>query len=200
MELWKIGGSDLAPKLNVVSSPNDWTKRVAQGAKNAQNAALTPAKEMQLEFWSEFREYVEIHGASFKPTKPQPQHWMTVAIGRSGFRLNAIVSLWDSESESYDNQELRAELELHDDNAKIYFSQLQAMKEQIEEELGGMLNWYNPEDKKVCRVFLRDTVDLNNRDHWPDYHKWLKEKLDALRRVFGTRVRQLDADAASDSD
>lgn len=93
VELWRIGDSAVAPKFNAVSSPNDWTKSVAQGAKNAQNAALTPAKEMQIEFWTAFREYVETHRASFKPTKPLLQHWMNIAIGRSGFKLNAIASL-----------------------------------------------------------------------------------------------------------
>jgi len=195
VELWRIGESAIAPKFNVVSSPNDWTKRVAQGAKNAQSAALTPAKEMQIEFWSAFREYVETQGATFKPTKPLPQHWMNIAIGRSGFKLNAIVSLFDSESESYDKHELRAELELTDNNAKVYYAQLLAMQEQIEGQLGEPLTWYNPENKKTCRMYVRTTVDLHDREKWPEYHEWLRTKLDTLRKVFRPVVKDLDADA-----
>ncbi len=194
VELWRIGNSPIAPKFNVVSSPNDWSQQVAQGAKNAESAALTPAKELQVEFWSRFREYVEAHGATFKPTKPLPQHWMNIAIGRVGFKLTAIASLYDSMAESFDQHEIRAQLELNDHNAKSYYSQLYALKDTVEEKLGEPLTWYNPQDKMACRIFLRTTADLQNRTLWPNYHEWLKVKLDALRHVFAPIVKVLVAD------
>ncbi len=195
VELWQIGESPIAPKFNVVSSPNDWTKRVAQGARNVQSAAVTPAKEMQVEFWTAFREQVETRGANFKPTKPLPQHWMNIAIGRSGVKLSAIASQYDSQSGSFDKNEIRVELDLHDDNAKSFFAQLELMKEQIEQELGEPLIWYNPENKKSCRIYVRTSADLDDRVQWPTYHEWLRTKLDAFQRVFRKRVKELDADA-----
>jgi hypothetical protein len=198
VELWRIGQSPVAPKFNIVSSPNDWTTRVAQGAKDVQS--LTPAKKRQLEFWSAFREHVLTHGASFKPTKPLPQHWMNISIGRSGFKLNAIASLFDSESESYDQHELRAELELTDDNAKAYYALLLPMKAQIEQELGESLTWYNPENKRLCRMYLRTTADLEDREQWPKYHEWLTSKLTALRKAFAHRVKALSVDDGDHQD
>ncbi len=102
VELWRIGDSPVAPKFNIVSSPNEWTKGPPLPPET------TPAKQLQLEFWTAFRNYVEEHGASFRTTKPLPQNWMNISIGRSGIHLNAIASLWDSVSESYDKHEIRA--------------------------------------------------------------------------------------------
>jgi len=187
IELWRIGGSPAAPKFNVVSSPNDWTK----GGAGPKKPTTSPAKALQLEFWSAFRDYVQTQGATFKPTKPLPQHWMNISIGRSGFKLTAIASLWDSQSQSFDSHELRAELELYSEDAKAHYAELLAMKDQVEGELGESLIWYNPENKRVCRIYLRTTADLHDRDKWPQYHEWLRSKLDALRRVFAQRVKAL---------
>jgi hypothetical protein len=191
IELWRIGTSPVAPKFNIVSKPNDWTSSVSGVVANVE---LGDAKKLQLAFWSCFREYVETHGATFKPTKPLPQHWMAISIGRSGFKLTAIASFWDSELESGDKHEVRAEVEIFDNNAKVYYAQLLAMKEQIESELGESLTWYNPENKRVCRMYFRKTVDLYARDRWLEYAEWLKVKIESLKKVFAWRIKELDAE------
>ena len=40
IELWKIGDSPMAPKFNVVSSPNDWSAAVQEQAAAAQSGTL----------------------------------------------------------------------------------------------------------------------------------------------------------------
>ena len=110
VELWQIGSSEVAPKFNVVSKPNDWSKTVAAGASQIKNTELTDSKILQRDFWAAFSDYVKEQGSNIKTTKPLPHHWMTIAIGRSGIRLNAIASLWDSVAESYSGHELRVEL------------------------------------------------------------------------------------------
>ncbi len=193
VELWQIADSPIAPKFNIVSSPNDWTKQATQVTTAGGGLALSPRKKLQLEFWLAFREYVHTNGAAFKPTKAQPQHWMNFSIGRAGFQLDAIASMWDSETESYETHELRAELQMTDAHSKTYYAQLLAMRPQLENELGEPLQWYNPDDKRVCRLYLRTSADFNDRDRWSEYHAWLKTKLDAMYRVFAPVVKRLDA-------
>src|SRR5262245_9217077 len=48
VELWRIGVSAPAPKFNIVSKPNDWTKQVSRGV-SAISGELTPARQLQLE-------------------------------------------------------------------------------------------------------------------------------------------------------
>ncbi len=192
-ELWRIGTSPLAPKFNVVCKPNDWSKTVAAGATQVERESLTDNRRLQLEFWTAFRSYVEEHSSRLKPTKPLPQNWMNFALGRSGFKLAAVVSFWDSATDSGDNHELRAEAVIETLESKTHFTRLEAQRSEIEAEMGEPLTWHNPTNKRVCRIYVRQTAVLTDRDLWPEYHAWLIGKLEALHQTFAQRVRQLDA-------
>ena len=48
MELWKIGDSPIAPKFNVVSKPNDWTRDVTKGASRVESGELNDGQRMRL--------------------------------------------------------------------------------------------------------------------------------------------------------
>lgn len=193
IELWRIGGSPVAPKFNVVCKPNDWSKTVAAGAAQVAEGSLTEAKRLQLDFWVAFRSYVEEHGTRIKATKPFPQHWMNIALGRSGFKLSGVASLYDSEAETFGGHELRAEAVIETVQSKAHFALLEAQKGQIEAEVGEPLTWHNPPNKRMCRIYLRKKAVLTDRSQWPDYHAWLLQKLEALHKTFAPRVRQLDA-------
>lgn len=186
IELWRIGDSTVAPKFNVVCQPNDWLK---SGPKA--QVGLSPARVTQLEFWTAFREFVGARDSTIRPTQARPQNWMPISIGRTGFRLYAVASTWNSEEGSYDSHELRAEFLMDGDNADLQFLTLQTEQQAIEREMGEQLAWHRPEDKHARKVFLRRNADLNSRTEWPAYHQWLLEKLERLRSVFAPRLREL---------
>ena len=192
IELWRIGTSPIAPKFNVVCKPNDWSKTVTEGAARVESEALTESQALQLQFWTAFREYVLTQGSRIKPTKASPQHYMNMAVGRSGFYLVAIASFSDSETESYASNEIRAELAITGTHAKTYFAALEAEKEAITTELGYILIWHNPDNALACRVYVRKSVNLRDQQTWLDQHHWLLEKLEDLHRVFAPRVRVLN--------
>lgn len=72
-EVWRIGDSLPAPKFNIVSKPNDWSREVMGSADRLLRQDLTPAKQLQIEFWTAFRAFVEEGEHRFRPTKPGPQ-------------------------------------------------------------------------------------------------------------------------------
>ena len=191
VELWRIGDSAVAPKFNIISKPNDWSRSVATGATQVERGGLTDAKQLQLSFWSGFRRYVEDCGASFRTTKALPQNWMNVAIGRTGFRLCAVASMWDSEAGNYDSHELRAEFVAEGAESASQFRALLGQKEHVEEELGYELTWHSQEGVRMRRAYRRRSVDLRNEDAWPDYFEWLCKHLEDLGRVFKARVMEL---------
>lgn len=123
--------------------------------------------------------------------KPYPQHWMNHSIGRTGIHLASIASLWDSETGTK-NPEIRVELVLDGKDAKQHFAALLANRCQIEKDMGFPLVWHNPEDKNMCRIYVRQNADFLNPDRWPEQHQWLKEKLETFHRVFGPLVRNLE--------
>src|SRR5215207_4150622 len=79
IELWRIGDSLTAPKFNVVCKPNDWSRIIRTRAE------LTGSKALQVAFWTEFRNFVAGQKTPIRATKPLPQNWMNIALGRSGF-------------------------------------------------------------------------------------------------------------------
>lgn len=117
---------------------------------------------------------------------------MNIALGLSGFGLSAVASAWDSETQSYTSSELRAEVVISHSDSKTYFSLLELQKAEIEVEFGESLIWYSNPEARSCRV--RRSTNLNARDNWLEQHKWLRDKLDKLYKVFSTRVKQLSLD------
>lgn len=196
IELWQIGDSAIAPKFNVVCQPNEWTSTVRRTTGRTE---LTRAQKTQLKFWTAFRDYVEQSGAPFRPTKPLPQHWMSMAIGRSGFYLAAVASFFNSESGDFRSHEIRAELVAHDQYSKEYFDELYAQRDEIESELNYALVWHNPENARMCRIFIRDSVDLDDETSWEKLHEWLTVRLSDLWRVFRPRVMSLSITETGES-
>lgn len=192
IEAWRIGGSPAAPKFNVIAQPNDWSRHIARAARQA--SELSETKKLQLDFWTGFRAWAETHARRIRPTKAFPQHWMNLAIGRTGFHLCAVASVWDSEEESWDNHVLRAELWIEAKEAKQFFELLQVDQQAIEAEMGEPLVWHDSPRGRSCRLFVLRKVDLQQRDRWDDYHAWLTTKLDKLNEVFADRVRRLQLD------
>ena len=186
IELWKIGESPPAPKFNVVSKPNDWTKpRMV--------VELSETKRMQREYWQGFRAHVAENGAEFRTTKPLPDTYMNIAIGRSGFHLAAIASTWDSQNNTWGTGEIRAEFVVTLGNATELYDHFHTRQGEIQKKLGleEQLTWHNPENTKSWKTYFRKTVDVGDRPKWPAQHEWLRRRLNMLHRVFQPMVRQL---------
>jgi hypothetical protein len=188
IELWRIGDSPMAPKFNVISQPNDWSRTVQQAA--AAGGEPSAHKQLQLRFWTAFKQYMEEKGSFVRCQKALPQHWLNHAIGRSGAHLNSIVSIWNSET-NVRGPEIRAELVLNGPNSKQEFAALLARKNEIEKMLGFPLTWHNPEGKTMCRIYTRTDADFLDESLWPQHFDWLRQKLETLHRVFAPIVKSL---------
>lgn len=189
VELWRIGDSDIAPKFNVISKPNDWSRTVSEAASRGE---LTEAKETQLKYWTAFRAYVSERDTPIRTGKPGAQHWMTIGVGRSGFYLGAMAAFSNSETGDFSSHEVRVELAMHDAHAGAYFGLLQQEHEAIESELGYAVTWFTRPDQRTCRIYVRREVnDLRDDAQWSELHAWTLKHLEDFIRVFKERVRAL---------
>jgi hypothetical protein len=116
---------------------------------------------------------------------------MNIAIGRSGFGLAAVASLWDSVAESYETNEVHAEFTFTGAQAKAHVTRLEADKAAIETEIGQPLLWHNPPDTRSARIYVRRTANLRDRNSWPELHTWLLRRLEELRSTCAKRVKML---------
>ena len=154
-------------------------------------ANLKGAKALQLRFWTYLRDFANSQKTAVSMTKPPPQNWMGFSIGRSGFRLIAIASTWDSESASYDSNELRVELEISRDRDGAVLQRFLDQKESIERELGYPIYWENAPEKISRKAWVKRSANLNDESDWPNQVAWILSRLEDFHRVFGERIRDL---------
>jgi len=188
VELWKIGDSPAAPKFNIVSKPNDWSRSVAHAARAIDGSELTEIRVMQRAYWDAFQSALDQAGGPVSGNrKPQPQSWMAYPIGRTGFHLGAVMLR--------QTNQVRVELYIAGDKAKAFLGLLEQDSEAVEVEFGSALDWEELPARRDSRISLcLDDVDPENESDWPRQHEWLAQRLKDMHRVFAQRVRALDAD------
>jgi Domain of unknown function (DUF4268) len=189
VELWRIGDSPAAPKFNIVSKPNDWSRSVAQAARAIDEAELSETRVTQRAYWSALHQALNAaSGPVSGNRKPQPQSWMAYSIGRSGFWLGAVMIR--------PKRQIRSELYISGERAKAFFHLLHAQKGAIEQELGYPLEWEELPNRQDCRIstYLNE-VDPEDEEDWSRQHEWLASRLNDMHRVFAGRIRALDADS-----
>jgi len=183
VQLWRIGNSAPAPLFKVVSSPNEYSESVKETSGN-----LTPTQQLYLEYWNEFQEYCLREGASFNPTKAQPQHWYELAIGKTNCRLT--LSAFSGRSQ------LGVEIRLSGAGAKSMFDVLNEDRLEVEARTGP-LDWRKPQLKNDCRIVkMRSGVNISDRSAWPEQFRWLKHEAELFDEVFRPRIKSLPPLAA----
>jgi hypothetical protein len=188
VELWRIGESPAAPKFNIISKPNNWSKSVAHAARAIDEAELSETRLKQRDYWADLHSALnQKKGPISGNRKPQAQSWMSYPIGRTGFSLGAVMVR--------PKRLVRAELYISGDQAKMFQSLLKQQAEAIEEELGYPLVWEELPDRRDARVavYLYD-ADPEDPQDWERQHGWMADRLNDLHRVLSQRVRLLTLD------
>lgn len=179
MELWQIGNSPYAPKFHVVSKPNDWAKAIKKSASRSSD--LSDRKLMQLEFWTQFKEYASNHGSPLRLRKAYPQHWYDISVGNSKSHLSLVVDA--------SNEQIRCEFYIPD--SKPLFKALHKNKDVIESKLFHELEWMELEGKKASRIRTIHTVDVADNGNWEESFQWLMDTAQQFQTVFSEQIRNM---------
>jgi hypothetical protein len=180
-----IGDSPAAPRFNIISKPNDWTKAISRAARRLDEEGVSETKAQQLRYWQGLKDLLESERSAIKCRTPRPQHWTTFSIGRSGFQLSATVNTVENR--------ISTQLFINDENAKTYFALLRAHQAEIEAAVGLPLSWQELPDRIGSRIALyKKDADPTAEADWPNQHQWIADNLQRLDRVFRTRVRNLE--------
>jgi len=177
MEVWKISNSPYAPKFQVIAKPNDWAKAVKKATTQSE---LSDTKLLQLEFWTNFKEYVQDNKGNIKLRKAYPQHWYNISFGFS----NAHISL------TINSQSEQMACEVYIPDSKKLFSSLYEQKNNIEADLGEQLEWEELPEKKASRIKLISNGHLSDQESWQQYHAWMLSKVTDFQTVFSKYIKQ----------
>ncbi len=175
MEVWKIGNSPFAPKFQVIAKPNDWAKTIK---KSSPQEGISDTKVLQLEFWSNFKEFVGNKNKNFKLRKAHPQHWYDISVGSSLAHIGLTIN-------SQQNQ-LGCELYIHD--SKSLYNHLMADKMEIEQIITEHIEWMELPAKKASRIKVITDFHFNHKDNWPDSYEWLLQEMNNFQAAFRERI------------
>jgi Domain of unknown function (DUF4268) len=183
LELWRIGDSVAAPKFNIISRPNSWTKNLREAAQHA--GELTNTKQNQLAYWTAFKEFMEERKSLVRCQKGLAQHWTNMSIGRSGFWLSARVN-------SQKNR-IATDLHIKTQVTKHPYLALEGQRNAIDLEFGEGLEWNELSGSKESIIsIVREDADFSEKDDWKSQFEWLATNLEKLVKVFRYRIKQIE--------
>lgn len=178
IELWKIGDSEIAPKFQIVSSPNNWTKTIKRSGTNGG----TDINMLQYEYWTKLNGEIDKNYPMFNSRKPQGKPWYDLYIGRPLAHIKLI----------FNTQISAIKVNLTIPDSKDFFDYLYDSKDEIESELGYELNWKRIDNKKVSHIEVMKKSDINDYSYWDEDIKWHLTKAAEFYDVFADRVKQFN--------
>lgn len=181
VELWSIGDSAVAPKFNIVSKPNNWSRAIKKTSFIPQNNI----QRIQMDYWTSFVDYLS-GTAEIDAEEPRPRHWLYFETGISGCRLVSNIKPYE------DEPEIRVEVRCMGRNGKSMYEALYTHRDEIEKELGLKLSWRLPEDTKNSQAYISRVADFKNRLDWSDQFKWMASNLKRFLDVFRAFFEKLE--------
>lgn len=193
IEAWRIGDSLPAPKFNIISKPNDWSRSLGQAARQMSTGELTNTQGVYLRYWMKFREHLSETGSPLRPRSARPSHYFDFSIGKTGYWVSAVVSAQE--------KWIGVMLNISDDPDSSIIGQLAGEKETIEAGIGASLEWREMRNRKASRIVLRrsETDPLDQAD-WSSQFEWLDDALRKFESAFRQRVRKLEAGPSHSDD
>lgn len=182
IELWRIGDSVAAPKFNIVSQPNDWTRSIRETT-----GGVSEHQQFRRRFWKSFLDHLANQKSHLAGRRtPSSDYWLDFGIGRSHFALSCQAGFRDGW--------IAALLVIGGDEGHAHYHLLEAQRPAIEGELGEAVIWdFDPNRRQSHVKVLREALDPTDESQWPEIHEWLRLKAELLDRVFRPKVRTLDA-------
>lgn len=180
LELWQITEDTASMRLNIVSTPSTNVKTIKSKTNNE-----SESRNIQLAFWTKFRE--KLQSTKKIPTlqTPQPHYWYDVRIGRSDILLSNICNT--------QKNVVGVRLYIRNKVVDVYYPALLAKKDEINKALGCEPEWdANPtaKDKTIAITF---NTDLTNPEKIDEALDWLVRQTIVFHSVFSKEVKSIKA-------
>ncbi|APX96385.1 DUF4268 domain-containing protein [Natronorubrum daqingense] len=172
LEVWQIGDSPPAVKLNPIEEPSAWKDSLKQSDE------LTETQALRLEFWTTVRNEIQAQQTPLSARKPSKSSWYGQPVGTQDVKMRFWLHVRDDWIDT--------RIVVKDD--AIYDS-LEAERETIDDELGQAAEWLPPdEERKDGIVMVKRDADLGDDERWVEYVDWFLEMGERFRDVFASRV------------
>jgi Domain of unknown function (DUF4268) len=183
LKAYTIGSSPAAPMLDVVCRPNKTMKQANMELSEADKKR----NEWRLAFWTDIHNRMKSERLPFRLQKPGQDHWSSIAIGRSGFHLEMLLTP--------KNQSVVVQMVIQPDGWKdSAFEQLKSQQAEIGKELGANLEWRPMLGKSSSRIVLEKKIDPKNDANRKAVCDWFAEWTPKMFSAFYNRVKALSGE------
>ena len=187
VELWQIDSSGMAPKFNVVSKPNSWTKEMTARTNNSAN------HELCWDFWTGVIEQLEPYDILEPSTKPQRKKDIRFDVGWHTFFLKAYFSTAKKKQGIW--------VECRGQNGFENYTTLAENFKDIESAFGHSLICKPMQDKDRGRLMhYMNENNVDNRDDWLRQQKEIAAKVAALYHAVQPFAEKLDTSMTSEEE
>jgi len=179
IEAIKIGNSEPAPLLTLISGPSDETRRVGETKKE-----LSERHHVRERWWmhllSEARKRTKLH-ANISPSK---NNWVGAGAGRSGFAYNYFALRHRTGIELYIDTGDKEE------NKRV-FDGLHTKKDDIEIAFGEEISWERLDNRRACRIakYYEGGGYSDSEDRWPSLHDRLIDAMISFHRAISPYLK-----------
>jgi hypothetical protein len=190
IELFRIGGSSLAPSFSVIAKPNNWSKE-AQAAKQVAQDTLSPVQLQNREFWSEVISASTSAYPALAGRTPYKSSWQCAE------RIRSAPSFYAECNAAFIAAgQLRVEVYLGGARAKAVFHALEKKKQQIEAEFGAPLAWEELPKGQDSRIayYMPGAQKRDDKAGWPSQKQWLLTNWKKLADVLRAHIASLNLD------
>ena len=172
IEVYRIGNSTPAPKFNIVSKPNNWSRTIKQAARTADFSVM---KLRHVEYWEGLKKLLDNEPAEYKIFEASSAYYQVIRFGRTDDRIRVYLSTR--------GKLIGIIFIIRDENADERFN---ALREKYEVEtkriFGEETNWeFQQGRSKQNIIFNFHNCDPLNKNDWPRQHELLKEN---VRRIY----------------
>ena len=190
IELMRIGESPLAPRFNVVASPNDWSRSFKRQAKRAEGE-LTEAQAAHREYWTKF---IQVGGNVYPELAnrvPFKGNWQTAETRSVNSELNLQVNA--GRTQKY----LRAEIYFAGPLAKAGFDYVRAIDENEDLFPGREIVWERKDGKQDSRIAAYYSGERSETVEGADAEMlWVAQVMSEFATVIKNIVHHLKADSS----
>jgi hypothetical protein len=172
VELWKIADSNLAPKFNVVSKPNEWSKsmRATRDADQSERTAILSS------LWTSFIDYIRQNAPVLNPPKPTGMPWIRFEFGD----IRCVVSYAPSK------HQVSYYLLFRGSNPIQLFKLISGDSDKLEEEVQLNFEWKQEDDGSGHAVTYFDFNHENSKEYEKSFIP-LTQALSQLKKALESR-------------
>ena len=183
VEAIKIGDSEPAPLLTLITGPSEESQAVGDTKKEiAERYTLRQA------FWAGLLNRAKPLTKLHSNTSPGQYSWIATSAGKGGISFNYTIKQHQGGAELYIDRGKDSEAE-----NRAIFDKLAQHRQEIEQAFGSPLEWARPDERRFCRI--RYTVAnggyKDDQAEWPKTQDAMIDGMIRLEKVLRPYIQQI---------